>query len=76
MPALTHNRVNNGFNGGRRLSNANAGIKLRRTAGTLNADATLSKALVVGGVGAKNRFVQRAIKKHYCRVCVGAIGSV
>ena len=66
MPSLTHNRVNNGFNGGPRLSNASAGIIFRRTAGTVNADATRSKALVVGSVGAKSRFVQRAIKKQYC----------
>ena len=66
MPALTHNRVNNCFNGGRRLSNANAGIKFRRTAGTLNANATRSKALVVGGIGGRSTFVQRAIKKECC----------
>ena len=74
MPALTHNRVNNGFNGGPRLSNVSTGIIFRRTAGTVNADATRSKALVVGSVGAKSRFVQRAIKKQYCTVCQNQMG--
>ena len=64
MPALTHNRVNNGFNGGRRLSNANTGIKFRRTAGTLNADATRSKALVVGSIGVEVDLFKGQFKKN------------
>ena len=63
MPALTHNRVKNGFNGPDRqkLLNANAGIKFRRTVGAVGADVTRSKALV-GGIGSRSKFVRRAIK--------------
>ena len=66
MPALTHGRVgskNGGkdFNGGRRLLNANAGIKFRRTVGATTADVTRSGALV-GGIGQRSKFVRRAIK--------------
>ena len=63
MPALTHNRVRNGFNGGRRLLNANAGVKFGRTAGAKGGDASRSKALV-GGIGSQSRFVRRAIKNR------------
>lgn len=63
MPALTHNRVRNGFNGGRRLLNANAGVKFGRTVGAMGGDASRSKALV-GGIGSQSRFVRRAIKKR------------
>ena len=63
MPALTHNRVKNGFNGGRRLLNANAGIKFGRTVGSTNSDATRSKALV-GGIGSKSKFARRAIQRR------------
>ena len=63
MPALTHNRVKNGFNGGRRLLNANAGIKFGRTKGTTTADATRSDALV-GGIGPRSKFVRRAINNR------------
>jgi len=63
MPALTHNRVKNGFNGGRRLLNANAGIKFGRTIGATTADATRSDALV-GGIGPRSKFVRRAINNR------------
>ena len=63
MPALTHNRVRNGFNGGRRLLNANAGVKFGRTVGAKGGDASRSKALV-GGIGSQSRFVRRAIKNR------------
>tara|TARA_B100001093_G_scaffold495830_1_gene540733 strand:+ start:752 stop:2224 length:1473 start_codon:yes stop_codon:yes gene_type:complete len=63
MPALTHNRVRNGFNGGRRLLNATAGVKFGRTVGTTNSDATRAKALV-GGIGGKSKFARRAIQRR------------
>ena len=63
MPALTHNRVRNGFNGGRRLLNATPGTKFGRTVGTTNSDATRAKALV-GGIGGKSRFARRAIQRR------------
>jgi len=63
MPALTHNRVKNGFNGGRRLLNANAGIKFGRTIGATTADASRSDALV-GGIGPRSKFVRRAINNR------------
>tara|TARA_X000000368_G_scaffold390298_1_gene353391 strand:+ start:472 stop:972 length:501 start_codon:yes stop_codon:yes gene_type:complete len=63
MPALTHNRVRNGFNGGRKLLNATAGVKFRRTVGATTADVIRSKALV-GGIGSHSRFVRRAIKNR------------
>ena len=46
MPALTHNRVKNGFNGGIRKNNATAGTIHSRTLGAAKADATRAKALV------------------------------
>jgi len=63
MPALTHNRVKNGFNGGRRLLNANSGIKFSRTVGAISADATRANA-IVGGIGQKSKFIRRAIQKR------------
>ena len=63
MPALTHNRVRNGFNGGRRLLNATSGTKFGRTVGARKSDATRAKALV-GGIGGKSRFVRRAIQRR------------
>lgn len=63
MPALTHNRVKNGFNGGRRLNNANLSVINRRISGAVGGDATRSKALV-GNIGATNLFIQRAVKRR------------
>ena len=63
MPALTHNRVKNGFNGGRRLKNARASVKCRRTSGAVGSDANRSKALV-GGIGSTNKSLRRAIRRR------------
>ena len=63
MPALTHNRVKNGFNGGRRLNNATMSIKAKRVSGAVNSDATRSKALV-NNIGPTNLFIQRAVKRR------------
>jgi hypothetical protein len=61
MPALTHNRVKNGFNGGRRLLHATPGIKFARTTDKGNA---MRANATIGGIGSKNRFVQAAIKRR------------
>jgi hypothetical protein len=66
MPALTHGRVgskNGGkdFNGGRRLLQANAGIKFARTSDKGNA---LRANATIGGITSKNRFVRAAIKRR------------
>ena len=63
MPALTHGRVKNGFNGGRRLNNATAGVKNRRTSGAVGSDANRSKALV-GGIGSTNKSLRRVIRRR------------
>ena len=63
MPALTHNRVKNGFNGGRRLNKATLSVTNRRISGAVGGDATRAKALV-GNVGPTNVFIQRAVKRR------------
>ena len=63
MPALTHNRVKNGFYGGRRLNNATMSIKAKRISGAVGSDATRAKALV-GNIGPTNLFIQRAVKRR------------
>ena len=60
MPALTHNRVKNGFNGGIRKNNATMGVVKRRTYGAT--DATRSEASL-NGVGS----VPANIKAAYDR---------
>ena len=55
MPALTHGRVKNGINGGRRLNNAkSSNHRLKQGNENRNND------LVVGNVGSTNIFVRRA----------------
>jgi hypothetical protein len=61
MPALTHNRVKNGFNGGRRLLNASPGIKFARTTDKGNA---LRKNATIGGISSKSRFIRAALKRR------------
>jgi|TARA_B110000008_G_C16509913_1_gene379722 hypothetical protein len=68
MPALTHNRVKNGFNGGIRKNNARMGVKNARVAGATTADATRKKA-IVGGVGGKSIAVRQAIKNRAICEC-------
>lgn len=55
MPALTHGRVKNGFNGGRRLKNAKSS-NCRVPCGNENRN----NDVVVGNVGSSNIFVRRA----------------
>ena len=68
MPALTHNRVKNGFNGGIRKNNARMGVKNARVAAATTADATRKKA-IVGGVGGKSIAVRQAIKNRAICEC-------
>ena len=68
MPALTHNRVKNGFNGGIRKKNARMGVKNARVAGATKADASRKKALI-GGIGGKSIAVRRAIKNRVMCEC-------
>jgi hypothetical protein len=62
MPALTHNRVKNGFNGGIRKNNATMGVVKRRTYGATQTDGTRSNASL-NGVGS----VPANIKAAYDR---------
>ncbi len=68
MPALTHNRVKNGFNGGIRKNNARMGVKNARVAGATKADASRKKA-TVGGIGGKSIAVRQAIKNRAICEC-------
>jgi hypothetical protein len=68
MPALTHNRVKNGFNGGIRKNNATLGVKNARVAGAVNAD-TMRKKAIIGGVGGKSIAVRQAIKNRAICEC-------
>tara|TARA_B100000795_G_scaffold267496_1_gene252436 strand:+ start:8878 stop:9099 length:222 start_codon:yes stop_codon:yes gene_type:complete len=68
MPALTHNRVKNGFNGGRRLLHATPGIKFSRTLDKGNA---MRANATIGGIGSKNKFVRAAIKRRIANSVTG-----
>ena len=66
MPALTHNRVKNGFNGGIRKKNASTGTVKSRTMGMGGSDGLRRNALV-GGIGsmpAHIRNTERMATKH------------
>ena len=63
MPALTHNRVKNGFNGGIRKNNASMGIKVARTQGAVGADVTRSKA-IIGGIGSTPNHIKAAYERR------------
>ena len=63
MPALTHNRVKNGFNGGIRKNNASMGVKVARTQGAVGADSLRKKALV-GGIGSRSNHIRAAYKRR------------
>ena len=58
MPALTHGRVKNGFNGGIKKENNK---KYNHRAA--NNGSQSRKNDLVGGIGGKSLFVQNAIKK-------------
>ena len=72
MPALTHNRVKNGFNGGIRKKNATAGTKFARTLGSSKADATRSKALV-GDIGSIPPNIRAAYRRRVLCNCDGSV---
>ena len=63
MPALTHNRVKNGFNGGIRKRNATQGTVNRRISGMGKVDGLRSKALV-GGIGSTPEHIRRAYNRR------------
>jgi hypothetical protein len=75
MPALTHNRVKNGFNGGIRKNNARMGVKNARVSGATKADATRANALI-GGIGGKSIAVRRAIKNRAICKCKNQVKRV
>ena len=54
MPALTHNRVKNGFNGGIRKRNATRGTVNRRISGMGKVDGLRSKPLLEVSVQHQN----------------------
>ena len=55
MPALTHGRVKNGFNGGRRLNNAKSSNPR-----VSHGNESRRDDVVIGNVGSSNTFVRRA----------------
>ena len=63
MPALTHNRVKNGFNGGIRKRNATRGTVNRRISGMGKVDGLRSKALV-RGIGSTPEHIRRAYNRR------------
>lgn len=65
MPALTHNRVKNGFNGGRRLKNARTACPKTQIPTCTEADVQRRNA-TQGIIGARSRFVRAAIKRRVC----------
>jgi len=78
MPALTHNRVKNGFNGGIRKRNATAGTKFSRTLGASKADATRSKALV-GDIGSIPPHIRAAYNRRVrckCRKKIDTLNPI
>ena len=68
MPALTHNRVKNGFNGAIRKNNASMGIKVSRTQGAVGADSLRKKALV-GGIGSRSNHIRAAYNRRVLCNC-------
>ena len=68
MPALTHNRVKNGFNGGIRKNNASMGVKASRTQKAVRADSLRKKALV-GGIGSSSKHIRAAYKRRAMCSC-------
>lgn len=69
MPALTHNRVKNGFNGGRRLKQArNSCPKAPNipNSGCGAGDASRRNALI-GGIGSRNASNRAAIQRQVCK---------
>ena len=69
MPALTHNRVKNGFNGGIRKKNARLGVKNARVAGAANAD-TMRKKATVGGIGSIPAHIRAAYNRRVSCECL------
>ena len=69
MPALTHNRVKNGFNGGIRKRNASASVATLRTMNMGRVDGNRSKALV-GGIGPVPRNVRSAYNRRVRCGCI------
>jgi len=69
MPALTHNRVKNGFNGGIRKNNARIGVKNARVSGATKADASRKKA-TVGGIGSIPRHIRAAYNRRVNCECL------
>ena len=63
MPALTHNRVKNGFSGPIRKNNAVVRVKNARVMGATNADVMRKKA-IVGGIGSLPRHIRAAYNRR------------
>ena len=69
MPALTHNRVKNGFNGGIRKNNATMGVVKRRTYGATQTDGMRKKASL-NGVGSVRPNIKAAYNRRVNCDCV------
>jgi hypothetical protein len=65
MPALTHNRVKNGFNGGRRLKNARTACPKTQIP-TCTAGDVERRNATQSIIGSRSRFVRAAIKRRVC----------
>jgi len=66
MPALTHGRVKNGFNGGRRLKQARNSCPGSGIPTCGSQDASRRNA-TIGGIGARNISNRAAIQKRVCK---------
>ena len=69
MPALTHNRVKNGFNGGIRKKNASTSVSKLRTMNIRKVDGTRSNALV-GGIGPVPINIRKAYNRRVRCSCI------
>lgn len=69
MPALTHKRVKNGFNGAIRKNNAVLGVKNARVQGAGKADSMRRKA-TIGGIGSAPRHIRAAYNRRVRCECV------
>ena len=65
MPALTHNRVKNGFNGRSRLKNARTACPKTQIPTCTAGDAERRNA-TQSIIGSRSRFVRAAIKRRVC----------
>ena len=86
MPALTHGRVKNGFNGHATSTPSNPIVSYRnnqprysikhiRTAQAVNTD-VMRKTALAGGIGVNNAFVKNAIRRRVVKQTKDSSGNI